>query len=545
MNGFEFIARILKTEGVEWVGCYPGNPLIEAAAKEGIRPILFRHERGGVMAVDGYSRIMARSGFGVFVMQGGPGAENAMGAVAQAWSSNIPVLLLPAGLPSDRFQVSPMFSSVKNYAGFTKTAEAILRPDQVSNVMRRAFHALRNGRPGPVLVEMVGDVCAQEVPEGALEYAPPKISDTAPSRSDVKDAVKALLAAKNPVIWAGKGVLHSGASKELTEFAELTNIPVYTTMPGKSAFDERHPLALGAGSGATTGPARKWLDECDVLLAIGSSLTQTSYGQSIPKGPIIIHSVLSVEDVNKDYPADIGIPGDARLTLEALIDEIKAAIGEEGRPDTIGVKEAITASRKSWMDEWMPLLTSDEIPINPYRLVWDIHNTLDRENSIVTHDAGNPRDAIVPFYGATVPGSYVGWGKTTHLGYGLPLMIGAKAARPDKFCLNFMGDGAFGMSGLDIETAVRANLPITTVVLDNGGMGGHDRSHPTAFEVYGTTTMSGNYATIGEGMGAVGIEVSAPAEIVPVLQRAQRENADGKTVVIDVKTRIERRFSRK
>ena len=124
-------------------------------------------------------------------------------------------------------------------------------------------------------------------------------------------------------------------------------------------------------------------------------------------------------------------------------------------------------------------------------------------------------------------------------------MIGAKAARPDKFCLNFMGDGAFGMSGLDIETAVRANLPITTVVLDNGGMGGHDRSHPTAFEVYGTTTMSGNYATIGEGMGAVGIEVSAPAEIVPVLQRAQRENADGKTVVIDVKTRIERRFSRK
>ncbi|MCH7739931.1 MAG: thiamine pyrophosphate-requiring protein [Chloroflexi bacterium] len=543
MNGIEAVARILKTEGVEWIACFPSNPLIEAAAKEGIRPVMFRHERGGIMAADGYSRQMQGKAFGVFCMQGGPGSESSMGAVAQAWSSNIPILLLPTGLPLDRVQVRPTFSAVRNYETITTSAEAILRPDQLANVMRRAFHRLRNGRPGPVLVEMTGDVCAQEVPPEGLDYSIPKYSRQAPSRGDVKDAVKALLGAKNPMIWAGKGVLHAGASALLTEFAELTNIPVYTTMPGKSAIDERHPLALGAGSGATTGPAKKWLNESDALFAIGSSLTLTYYGQAIPKGKVIIHSVLSVEDINKDHAADIGLPGDANLVLEMMIDEVKAELGEEGRGDVNNVRDAIAAEQKRWMDEWLPLLTEESAPMSPYRVIWDIHNTLDRENSIVTHDAGHPRDAIVPFYGATVPGSYVGWGKTTHLGYGIPLMIGSKMAKPDKFCLNFMGDGAFGMSGLDIETSVRANLPITTVVLNNGGMGGYDRSLPTALEVFGTSSLTGNYAKIAEGMGAIGIEVDTPAALVPALQRAQRENADGNTVLLDVKTHFEMRFS--
>lgn len=545
MNGIEAVARILKTEGVEWIACFPSNPLIEAAAKEGIRPVMFRHERGGIMAADGYSRQMQGKAFGVFCMQGGPGSESSMGAVAQAWSSNIPILLLPTGLPLDRVQVRPTFSAVRNYETITTSGEAILRPDQLANVMRRAFHRLRNGRPGPVLVEMTGDVCAQEVPPEGLDYSIPKYSRQAPSRSDVKDAVKALLGAKNPMIWAGKGVLHADASALLTEFAELTNIPVYTTMPGKSAIDERHPLALGAGSGATTGPAKKWLNESDALFAIGSSLTLTSYGQAIPKGKVIIHSVLSVEDINKDHAADIGLPGDANLVLEMMIDEVKAELGEEGRGDVNNVRDAIAAEQKRWMDEWMPLLTEDSAPMSPYRVIWDIHNTLDRENSIVTHDAGHPRDAMVPFYGATVPGSYVGWGKTTHLGYGIPLMIGSKMAKPDKFCLNFMGDGAFGMSGLDIETSVRANLPITTVVLNNGGMGGYDRALPTALEVFGTSSMTGNYAKIAEGMGAIGIEVDTPDALVPALQRAQRENADGNTVLLDVKTHFEMRFSNK
>lgn len=546
MNGVEAVARILKTEGVEWIACFPSNPLIEAVAKEGIRPILFRHERGGIMAADGFSRVSDRQKIGVFCMQGGPGSENSMGAISQAFADNVPVLLLPSGLPLDRYHVRPTFNAVKNYEGIVKHGEAILRPHQVADVMRRAFHALRNGRPGPVLVEMTGDVCAEEVPEDGLNYSPPKLSRQVPSKGDIQDAVRALLSAKKPVVWAGMGALLSGASKELTEFAELTEIPVITTMPGKSAMDERHPLALGAANRTAPDAVVTWLKESDVLFAVGSSLTKTTYAQDIPPGKVIIHNVASLEDINKDHAADIALPGDARETLQAMIEEVKAQVDDPpkaGRTGRDGVREEIAAIKKRWLDEWMPLLTSDDEPLSPYRVLWDINQTLDNENSIVTHDAGHPRDQIMPFYTATVPHSYIGWGKTTHLGYGIPLMIGAKLANPDRFCLNFMGDGAFGMSGLDIETSVRAGAPITTVVLNNGGMGGYDRSLPTALEVYGTSQMTGDYARIAEGMGATGITVTKTAEMVPALKKAQRENAEGRTTLIDVHTHFEMRFS--
>ena len=163
----------------------------------------------------------------------------------------------------------------------------------------------------------------------------------------------------------------------------------------------------------------------------------------------------SIEDINKDFSVDVGLPGDAGLTLQALIDEVKGQIGEAGRPAN-GVAEEIAEIRKGWLAEWTPLLETEEVPIGTYRVINELEKNLDRENSVVTHDAGAPRDSIIPFYTATTPHSYIGWGKSTHLGYGIPLMIGAKMADPNRFCLNFMGDGAFGMSGLDIETSVRA-----------------------------------------------------------------------------------------
>ena len=544
MNGTEVIARILKSEGVEWMACFPSNPLIEAVAKEGIRPISFRHERGGVMAADGFSRVSDRNRFGVFCMQSQAGAENSIGGISQAFADNVPILLLPGGPSLDRIGIRPEFSAVQNYQGITKQVEAITRPDQVVNVMRRAFHALRNGRPGPVAVEMLSDVCNEEVPEEALDYRPPKAFRQVPSAGDIKDAVAVLLRAKKPVIWAGMGVLLSGASQELTELAELLDIPVYTTMPGKSAIDERHPLSLGAGSGSTTLAARQWLQESDVLFAAGSSMTRTGYGQPIPPGKVIIHNVTSLEDINKDFVADIGLPGDTKETLKGMIEEVKAQTGENGRRGQTGVAAEVASAKKQWLAEWMPLLTAEDEPLNPYRVIWDIDCTLDKENSIVTHDAGAPRDQIVPFYTATVPHSYIGWGKSTHLGYGIPLMIGAKMANPDKFCLNFMGDAAFGMSGLDIETSARAGVPITTVVLNNGGMATYPGGFPTAREVYGVSHMYGDYAKIAEGMGAVGITVTRAVEMVPALQKAQQLNADGRTVLIDVHTRFEDRRSR-
>ena len=543
MNVNEAVARILKLEATEWISCFPSNQLIESVAIEGIRTIMFRHERGAIMAADGYSRMNDREKFGVIITQGGPGSENSMGGIAQAFGDNVPILWLPGGPALNQYAVRPNFSPVRTYQSVSKYGEIIVQANQVADVMRRAFHNLRNGRPGPVIVEIPADVATQEVPEEALNYVPPKRSPQSPAAGDIKDAVRLLLNANKPVIWSGMGVLLSNATAELKELAELTGIPVYSTMPGKSSFDDRHPLSLGAGSSATSLPARTWLQESDVLFAVGSSMTRTSYGQPIPNGKVIIHNTESIEDLNKDFSVDVGIPGDAKLTLQAMIEEVKAQTGENGRKDRDKVAQEIAQLKERWMADWTQILNSDEVPINTYRVIGELERNLDKVNSIVTHDAGAPRDTIMPFYTSTVPHSYIGWGKTTHLGYGIPLMIGAKLAKPDKFCLNFMGDGAFGMSGLDIETSVRAGAPITTIVLNNGGMATYPGGYPVAKDLFGATYMTGDYAKIAEGMGAVGITVTQPGEVANALKRARQLNAEGKTVLIDIHTNLEARRS--
>ena len=173
MDTLQAVARILKMEGVEWVSCFPSNNLLEAVAAEGIRPLLFRHERGAVMAADGFSRLNDRQKFGVVITQGGPGAENSMGGIAQAYADNVPILVFQGGVSTQEYAVRPNFSPVRTYQSVTRHAEVIWKPDMVSAVMRRAFHALRNGRPGPVLIEIPSDVDRQEVPEAAQRYQPP------------------------------------------------------------------------------------------------------------------------------------------------------------------------------------------------------------------------------------------------------------------------------------------------------------------------------------------------------------------------------------
>ena len=538
MNSVDYVASILKQEGVRWMACYPSNPLIEAVAKEGIRPVAFRHERGAVMAADGFSRMSDRKRFGVVAVQSQAGAENAVGGLAQANADNVPILALPGGNPLDMFFVRPNTVAARTWEPVLKRVEVITRPDQTGHVMRRAFHALRSGRPGPVLVEMPADVCMAAMPEGAEgTYASPQPALYAPSASAVADAAKHLVDAKEPLIWAGAGVMSADATDELRALAELLDAPVYTTMPGKSAFDERHPLSVGAGGSTAAGPARQWLDDCDVLFAVGASLTATPYGQRFSRSKFLIHSVIADDEINKDTAADIGLVGDAKLALTALIDAVKGLIGEQGR--NTGVRERIKEAKDSWLAQWTPYLTNDDAPLSPYRVIHEMNQVLDHDNSVVTHDAGAPRDQIVPFYVATAPHSYIGWGKSTHLGFSIPLMIGAKMAAPERMCVNLMGDGAFGMSGLDIETAARAEIPITTIVLNNGIMATYPGGFPTAREQFGVSHMQGDYAGLAQAMGAEGIHVDEAAAMATALRQAQQLNAEGKTVLIDVKTRAE------
>ena len=544
MTGYDYIAQILKSEGVQWLTCFPQNPMIEAAAAAGIRPIAFRHERGAVMAADGYSRTSGRRRFGVVAVQSQAGAENALGGLAQAGADNIPLLMLPAGNP--RHAVTrPNFSAARSYQGVAKQVEPILRRDQIGAVMRRAFHGLRNGAPGPVVVELTQDVCAQQVPPAERTYRSPPQARQVPAADAVTAAAALLRAAERPLVWAGAGVLAAAASAELARLAELLAAPVFCTMPGKSALPDTHPLCLGAGSGTTTLAAHRWLRECDVLLALGTSLTRSPYAQAVRPEVRIIHNTVNVDDLNKDEAAAVVLPGDARLTIQALIEELGP---QPAAADAVAATVSrVGALRKQWLAEWTPALTADDEPLSYYRVVHALNEVLDADASIVTHDAGAPRDCMVPFYRATVPHSYVGWGKTTHLGFGLPLMIGAKLAHPDKFCLNVMGDGAFGMSGFDLETAARAGIAITTVVLNNGAMATYSGAQDAigaAARAAGVSAMGGNYAALAEALGARGIEVRSAPELHRALAEAQRLNAAGSTVLIDVHANVEARRSR-
>ncbi|HEV8726115.1 MAG TPA: thiamine pyrophosphate-requiring protein [Candidatus Binatia bacterium] len=544
MRVVDAIAEILKREGVEFLACYPTNTLIEAAASAGIRPIVCRQERVGVGIADGFTRVKNGKRIGVFTMQAGPGAENAFSGITTAYSDSVPVLLLPVGHARNTSQVFHFFRSVQAYAPVTKWTEEITLTDQVPEIMRRAFSYLKMGRLGPVLVEIPNDVAVEEFPVEKLNYAPVKRTVSGANARDIEEAAKILVQAKSPVIIAGQGVLYAEATDELTKLAELLQAPVTTPLEGKSAFPEDHPLSLGTGAGVMPRPVHTFLQKADVVFAIGSSLTKHSIvAAPIPSGKTIIHATNDERDINKHYPADYPILGDAKPVLGLFIQAVKDLLGGKSKNDGTVAAE-IKKGKEEWMAEWMPKLTSNEKPLNPYRIMWEFMNLFDRKECIVTHDAGSPRNQLVPFYQAPTPRSYIGWGKSHALGTGLGLIMGAKLAAPEKFCVNFMGDAAFGMTGLDFETAVRNNIPTLTIVLNNNFMAAETHTMHASHERYGTMNILGNYADLGRSLGGWSERVEEPGQIVPALQHARRVTDEGKAALLEFITSREISYSR-
>jgi acetolactate synthase-1/2/3 large subunit len=468
-------------------------------------------------------------------MQSGPGIENAFSGVAHAFADSVPILILPGGHALRR-QIPPNFIAPRNYQEITKWADTINFADRVPEMMRRAFSQLRHGRPGPVLLEVPADVAEEELDDALFRYRPVKGHRSGGDPSDVREVAKALLSAKVPVIRAGQGVLYARAWDELRELAELLQIPVYTTLNGKSAFSEDHPLSLGNGGRTQPQTVVHFHQKTDLVFAIGSSCTVEPFTTPIPQGKAVIQSTIDERDINKEYHLEQAIIGDARLVLPQLIAEVKAQLGS-ARRDGDAVKREIKAVKEAWWQEWMPKLTSDETPINPYRVIWDIQQAFDEKETIVTHDSGNPRDQMTPFYRARTPGSYIGWGKSTTLGQGLGLAMGAKLARPEKTCLNFMGDAAFGMVGMDFETAVRERIPIITVLINNSTMGGYRPRYPVSDERYNFIALSGEYATIAAGLGGYVERVTQPADIIPALTRAKQATKAGQASLVEIITR--------
>lgn len=544
MKAAAAIAEILKAEGVEYLFCFPVNPLIDECARVGIRPIVARTERTLVNMADGYARVSNGRRIGVAAVQHGPGAENAYAGVAQAYADGSPILFLPGGNAATRVDIAPCFDAPPSYRTVTKWAARINSPARIPSLLRRAFTLLRSGRPGPVLLELPLDVAAMDMDAG--DYRPAPRVRSAGDADAVRQAVRLLREASCPLLHVGQGVLWAEASAELREFAELLQLPVMTTLPGKSAFPEDHPLSVGNGGFSGSAVAGHFLKHCDLLFGVACSFTSTVFGAPTPPGKTVIHLTNNEGDLNKDVWADVALLGDARLVLRQLIDEAKRQGGRHGESPAA----EIARLKQAWLAEWRPLLTSNEQPLNPYRVIHELAAAVDPARTIITHDSGTPRDQVAPFWPTTMPRGFLGWGKSTQLGSSLGFILGAKLAASDKLAVHFLGDTALGMCGMDLETAVRERIPILTILVNNGLMGGYGKHIPLASEKYRSRYLSGDYSKLAEGLGVVVERVETPADIAPALQRAIRttgfgaEPGAGRPALVELVTREETRLSK-
>src|SRR5487761_1556156 len=394
----------------------------------------------------------------------------------------------------------------------------ICRQERVGVHMADGFARVSNGRPPGVFAMQYGPGA-----ENAFAGVATAFSDSTPviflplgHARDIDEAAKMLLDAACPMILAGQGVFYAEATDELRQLAELLQAPVMTTFDGKSAFPEDHPLALGPGGGTFTGHGRHFLHKSDLVLGVGCSFTRHGIATPVfPPGKKYIHATNDSRDLHKAFAADLAILGDAKLVLGQLIEAVRDRLGAKTRSNNVA--REVGAKREEWLARWHPKLNSNEHPINPYRVISEFMRVVDPAEAIVTHDSGSPREQLNPFYRATRPRGYLGWGKSHQLGTGLGLVIGAKIAAPDKFCVNFMGDAAFGMTGLDFETAVRCGVPILTIVLNNSTM---------AIEIPHMKLSHERHRS--RDLGGWSERVEDPGQVGEAILRARRQTEDGK-----------------
>jgi len=282
-----------------------------------------------------------------------------------------------------------------------------------------------------------------------------------------------------------------------------------------------------------------FLERCDYALGVGTSFTRSLYSAQPPAHVTRAQITKAPQDVSVSYPVAQALIGDVRLVLRQLIEALEPRVDAVRRADR-SVAAEIAALKSAFLAAWMPRLTANTEPISPYRVVWELMQVADRSRTVVTHDSGNPRDQTTPFYEATTPRGYLGWGKSTQLGTGLGLAIGAKLARPDWLSVHIMGDAAFGMVGLDLESTVRLGIPTLTIVFNNGLMGGYSDYLPIASAKYQINRIGGNrYARIARDLGVFAQRVTQPGDLRAVLERAIGATEAGRAALVEVITREE------
>ena len=529
MRVADYIIEILKSEGVGFVSTFPGDNLLSLydALYEcsEIPLILTRHEQGAVYIADGYARSTGEPG--VAFITKGPGRTNAFTAIVNAFTDCTPLVIIFAHasrklLGKGLLQELPY---LETFASMVKWTFSIPTPERVPEAFRRAFTVARSGRPGPVILEVTEDLLKSEIDR--IPYVRTRRVRFAPDPEDLDRALALLGESRHPLLYVGRGGLYAEATEQLIALAETFSVPVMTTLAAKGVIPEDHPFCLGLGgyprASYNTGPALKYAEETDLVIALGCSFRQHATSTWLPKPEKtrLIQVDVDPAELHKNYNADLAILSDIKLFLQALLKKAPEVIGSWRSGMEKPVAEDIRALKKQWRDSWQPRLKSDEVPINPYRICWDLGQLLDRNNTIMLHDSGTTRAYISYHYETLFPGGFIGFGATSAMGWSTPAAIGVKLAHPEKTVVNVSGDGSFGMTGMEIETAARHGIKTLTVILNNQALHATREAQTKRFpgrEI--GIALGGDYAMIARGLGAYGERIEKPGDLPGALTRA-------------------------
>jgi len=544
MQVAELIVNYIVSEGVTLAAGMSGQQigpfLDQIAGRKEIDLMYTRQERVAFDICDGFARAAGRPA--VAFTDSGPAAANLMCGLVNSWGDSVPVLFIAghnnateiASRQTKEIPFVEMFSPV------SKWATVISHPSQTIGTLRRAFMQMYTGRQGPVVIGMPFDVAKMELE--VPSWKPVTSQNRIRSGGDpeaIKSAVKMMISAKGPYIYVGAGILFSEASNELLKLSELLTLPVATTLNGKSAFPEDHPLSLGIGGFAKASysslPATKVATSSDLIVTIGCGFkrhaTQVRPSDDIPH----IQIDVDPKEINRDQMSDLAILGDCKIILGQLISEAQLQLTKEKNPATSTRANKIQGFKDEWNEICAPLLNSDEIPINPFRVTNVLSKILDNENTILLHDAGTVRGTTSQHYIASKAKSFIGFGVESAMGWSVGAGMGVKKAHPDKLVVVVVGEEAFNETAMDVETSVRNSAPILIIVKNNRKFIDTDggESSRLARVRFGTGVDIGDLCS---ALGAQTFEISDPATLEITLQSAIKVVNEGCTAVVDVKT---------
>jgi len=513
--------QTLVDEKVETIFGFPGGAVIEIydeLVKTDIQHVLVRHEQGAVHAADGYARASGK--VGVCLVTSGPGATNTVTGIASAYSDSIPVVVITGQVPTQLIG-NDAFQEV-DIVGITRpcTKHNYLVNDvaDLAKVMREAFDLARTGRPGPVLVDIPKNVVSAKtdykpVPQVRMKSYNPTYS---PNMKQLKKVARLVREARRPVVFAGGGIILSGASRELTAFARKTHIPVTASLMGLGGFPGTDPLWLGMIGMHGTYRANMSASYCDLMIGIGVRFDDRVTGKTdaFAEQAKIVHIDIDPTSIRKNIAVSIPIVGDCKRTL-ARLNELLA----DEDPD------ASLQQKKEWLaqiDEWKstnPLAYDQKDVIKPQYVVEKLFE-LTKGNAIITTEVGQNQMWAAQYYHFDRPNNFITSGGLGCMGFGLPAAIGAQMAHPDRMVVDIAGDGSIQMNIQEMATAVQYKLPVKIVILNNGFLGMVRQWQELFYgKRYAATCMdcAPDFVKLAEAYGAAGLRAEKPAEVEAVL----------------------------